>query len=255
MRQLSLVIAILLLSPIGHVVAKDPTAPLLKEEQARIGSNQQAQKRVDQVHKKTGEMLSDFQNKLKVVDGLKVYNALLARQLENQQVSIETLKTTISNATVIERQIVPLLIRMLDGLETFIALDIPFVLAEREQRVVKLKALMERADLTVAEKTRRVFEAYQIENDFGRTVEAYKGKLNLDDKSFDVDFLRIGRIALMYRSAGNDRFGYWDNSKRQWTETTESNYRRNIDKGLKIARQETAPELFAVPVPPAREAL
>ena len=112
---------------------------------------------------------------------------------------------------------------------------------------------MERADLTVAEKARRVFEAFQIENDYGSTLEAYKGKLNIGDKSFDVDYLRVGRIALLYRSVGNDRFGYWDKQSQQWIETSENKYKRNIDKGLKIARQEMAPELFDIPIPPVQE--
>ena len=113
---------------------------------------------------------------------------------------------------------------------------------------------MERADLTVAEKTRRVFEAFQIENDYGNTLEAYTGKLDIDDRTFDVDYLRIGRISLLYRTVANDRFGHWDTREKRWIETAESQYRRNIDKGLRIARQEMAPELFSVPVPPVDEA-
>lgn len=235
------------------VLAQDPVAPVLKEESRRIADNQESQQQVNKVHEKTQDLANEYQNKLKIVDGLKVYNTLLQRQLDAQDREVETLKGSIANATVIERQMVPLLMRMLDGLEEFIALDVPFLLEEREERVAKLRALMERADLTVAEKARRVFEAYQIENDYGRTLEAYKGKLNLPDRSYDVDYLRIGRIALMYRSVGNDRFGHWDTQGRQWVETDQSQFKRNLDTGLKIARQEMAPEMFIVPVPPKTE--
>ena len=54
----------------------------------------------------------------------------------------------------------------------------------------------------------------------------------------------------MGRSVGNDRFGHWDTATRQWVETDQSAFKRNVDKGLRIARQEMAPELFTVPVPP-----
>jgi len=208
---------------------------------------------VDQVHQETVDLVTIYQNKLKIVEGLEVYNSMLARQLERQDQEVATLKASIANATVIERQMMPLMMRMLDGLEEFIALDVPFLREEREGRVEKLRVLMERVDLSVAEKTRRVFEAYQIENDYGRTLEAYKGKLDLGDRSFDVDYLRIGRLALLYRSVGNDRFGHWDIRRRAWIETDESQYKRNIDKGLRIARQEMAPELFMTPIPPAVE--
>ena len=237
----------------GTALAQDPTAPVIAEEAQRITENQKAQKQVDRVHEQTMDLASQYQNKLKIVDGLKVYNALLQKQLDAQDREVATLKSSIANATVIERQMVPLMIRMLDGLEEFIDLDVPFLREEREERVANLRALMERADLTVAEKSRRVFEAYQIENDYGRTLEAYKGKLDLGDRSYDVDFLRIGRIALLYRSVGNDRFGHWDTTSKQWVETDQSQFKRNVDKGLRVARQEMAPELFTVPVPPAQE--
>lgn len=238
---------------VAQALAQDPTAPVLKEEAGRIAENQKAQQQVNRVHDKTMDLETQYQTKLKIVDGLKVYNTLLQRQLDAQDRDVDTLKSSIANATVIERQMVPLMMRMLNGLEEFIALDVPFLLEEREERVANLRGLMERADLTVAEKSRRVFEAYQIENDYGRTLEAYKGKLNLSDRSYDVDYLRIGRIALLYRSVGNDRFGHWDTVSKQWVETDQSQFKRNVDKGLRVARQEMAPELFTVPVPPAQE--
>ena len=237
----------------GAVFAQDPVDPVLNEEGQRIAENQQAQRRVDEVHGDTLDLVSQYQVKLKVVDGLKVYNTLLQDQLDAQGREVETLRSSIANATVIERQMVPLMMRMLDGLDEFIALDVPFLLEERQERVGNLRALMKRSDLTVAEKSRRVFEAFQIENDYGRTLEAYKGKLDLADRSYDVDFLRIGRLALLYRSVGNDRFGHWDREARQWVETDRSQFRRNVDRGLRIARQEMAPELVTIPVPPAEE--
>ena len=36
---------------------------------------------------------------------------------------------------------------------------------------------MTRADVTISEKYRRIVEAYQVEMDYGRTIEAYEGKL------------------------------------------------------------------------------
>ena len=80
---------------------------------------------------------------------------------------------------VINRQIFPLMERMTDGLDQSVALDIPFLLEERTNRVDGLKLLMSRSDVSVAEKFRKVMEAYQIELDYGSSAEFYKQSLDL----------------------------------------------------------------------------
>ena len=82
----------------------------------------------------------------------------------------------------------------------FVDLDVPFLLEERKERVAKLNELMERDDVTVAEKFRKVTEAYQIEMDYGSTIEPYKDTVNIDGGTREVDFLRVGRVSLIYQS-------------------------------------------------------
>lgn len=235
--------------------AQDKVDALLDSGQQRLEDNQQAQVAVSKLHDETADLVEEYQSLLKVVDGLKVYNKILAKQLGNQESEMQKLDASIANAAVIERQILPLLTRMLDGLQAFIALDLPFLTQERQQRVANLRNIIEKSELSNAEKTRRVFEAFQIENDFGNTIETYKGKLSLEGRTFDVDYLRIGRIALTYRTVGGDAFGYWDGQQKKWLPLTESSYQRNIDKGIKMARQEMAPELITIPVLNNQESL
>lgn len=235
--------------------AGDTSDKVISEGQKRLKQNQGAQESINEIHEKTVDIVEEYQALLKVVDGLKVYNSILAKQLANQEAEMQVLDHSIANAAVIERQILPLLTRMLDGLEEFVLLDVPFLQKERLERVVNLRKLIIRSDLTNAEKTRRVFEAFQIENDFGNTIETYKGKLKLDSGTFDVDFLRMGRISYTYRTVGGDSYGYWDNHKKSWRPLSESKYQRNIDKGIKMARQEMAPELITIPVVNTKESI
>ena len=102
--------------------------------------------------------------------------------------------------------------KMLDSLEVFIALDTPFLLEERAERLERLREMMARSDVSAAEKFRRVIEAYQIENDYGRTIEAYKHTVDVDGVQQEADFLRIGRTALLYQSVDGEVFGMWDSS-------------------------------------------
>jgi hypothetical protein len=211
-----------------------------------------AQERIDAVSDNTRNLVDDFRAELKLVDGLEAYIGMLDVQLRGQEEEMNILQQSIADVAVIERQILPMMARMIDSLDSFIQLDVPFLTEERQSRVDKLRELLQRADVTVAEKARRVFEAYQIENDYGRTIEAYKDKLELAGGRYDADFLRIGRVALMYRTVGADNLGYWDATTQTWRELDAVPYRRLIDNGLKVARQEIAPELISIPLDPQK---
>ena len=54
----------------------------------------------------------------------------------------------------------------------------------RINRVNNLDDLILRADVTTAEKFRKVFEAYQIEANFGKSIENYPGYILLDNTEF-----------------------------------------------------------------------
>lgn len=218
------------------------------EGQARNTERRENQVTVDDVHEATRRLVDDYRAELKIVEGLETYIRMLDQQIASQESEITTLQTSITDVAVIERQILPLMSRMIDGLERFVALDVPFLPDERGKRIDDLRELLSRSDVTVAEKSRRVFEAYQIESDYGRTIEAYRAKLDVDTASFDADFLRIGRVALMYRTVGDERLGYWDVATGRWESLPDSPYRRLMDQGLKVARQEIAPELLTIPL-------
>ena len=236
------------------VTAQDNVQQIEQEGVKRIEQGQVVQKKVDAMHDNTRSLVDEYYAHLKLVEGLQLYNSMLGRQLESQREEIELLSSSISEVAVVSRQILPLMSRMVDGLEQFIELDVPFLLAERRQRVEKMRALLVRADVMVAEKVRRVMEAYQVENDYGRTIEAYKDKLQLGDASFDADFLRIGRVGLLYRTVGSDNVGFWDMNKGAWTPLESTPWRRHIEQGLKVARQEIAPELISIALAPTQEA-
>ena len=242
--------AAVLSTPSSLLLAQDNQAlrAIEAEGQERNEERRENQVTVDGVHEATRRLVDDYRAELKIVEGLETYIRMLDQQISSQESEILTLQTSITDVAVIERQILPLMARMIDGLEQFIALDVPFLPDERRKRIRDLRELLARSDVTVAEKSRRVFEAYQIESDYGRTIEAYRAKLEVDGASFDADFLRIGRVALMYRTVGDERLGYWDGKSTQWQGLPNSPYRRLMDQGLKVARQEIAPELLTIPL-------
>jgi hypothetical protein len=235
------------------VLGQDKVDQLTAQGEARTDEGAKAQEAIEKIANQTGDIEAEYRSVTKVVDGLKVYNGLLQKQVDNQRAEMAALTQSIDNVSLIERQIVPLMVRMIDSLDKFVQADVPFLPKERTERIERLRAMMERSDVTAAEKFRRVIEAYQIENDYGRTIEAYKGSLDVDGAALEVDFLRVGRVALLYQSVGAEHTGAWDKASRTWTSLPPEIYRQQVAQGLRIARKQVAPDLLVLPIPAAQE--
>ncbi|WP_448551726.1 DUF3450 domain-containing protein [Thalassotalea montiporae] len=206
-----------------------------------------SQQKIDKIADQIQSKLQQFKAVNKEIDGLNVYNGQMQKQIDNQLMELADLASSMEQVSIIERQISPLMARMIDTLEAFISLDVPFLSEERSTRVANLKAMMERADISASEKFRRVMEAYQVEVDYGRTIEAYSDLLELDGKEMDVDFLRIGRVAYIYQTRDGSRMGAWNTDAKSWDDL-DAGYRTDINKALRIARKQLAPDLVVVPV-------
>ncbi|WDE12958.1 DUF3450 domain-containing protein [Thalassomonas haliotis] len=210
-------------------------------------SANKSQQRVDALNDKTQSKLQQFKTVNKEIDGLQVYNRQMQSQLDNQLAELAQIKESMTQVSIIERQVSPLMSRMITTLESFIELDVPFLPRERAQRLAGLKKMMERADIAVAEKFRRVLEAYQVEVDYGRTIETYSGLLEVAGSERDVDFLRIGRVSFVYQTRDGNHLGLWDRQSKSWQELP-AKYRTDINKALRIARKQLAPDLIMVPL-------
>ena len=207
----------------------------------------QSQTKIDKIADSMQGRLQQFKTLNKEIDGLAVYNAQLNKQLNNQIEEMESLNLSMDQVSIIERQITPLMMRMITGLEQFVSLDIPFLQDERAKRLVSLKAMMDRADITSSEKFRRVLEAYQVEVDYGRTIEAYTALLDVNGKEREVDFLRIGRLELIYLTRDGKHAGSY-NTETKTFETLPDSTISQINKGLRIARKQLAPDMLTLPV-------
>ena len=207
----------------------------------------QSQTKIDKIADSMQGRLQQFKTLNKEIDGLAVYNAQLTKQLNNQIEEMESINLSMDQVSIIERQITPLMLRMITGLEQFVALDVPFLKQERKQRLESLNAMMARADISSSEKFRRVLEAYQVEVDYGRTIEAYTALLDVDNKEREVDFLRIGRLELIYLTRDGKQAGSWDQQSQSFVALPDSTISQ-INKGLRIARKQLAPDMLTLPI-------
>ena len=238
------------LSVFALPVFAEPLNDAINTEQAINNAAIQSQKVINKLSDKTQKMLEQYRSTNHQTETLITYNKHLKDLLHSQETEKVSLEQQLIDIESTQREIVPLILRMLDNLDQFISLDLPFLPEERKQRLTKLKAMMVRADVTHAEKFRRILEAYQIENDYGNTIEAYRADLTLNSASSSVDFLRLGRVALYYQRFDGSETGYWNKEQKQW-QTLSEDYRNAIRNGLRIARKETAPDLLTLPIPAA----
>lgn len=238
----------------GSVFAQSTTVDeVLQADLQRLELAQESQERINEVVEGTRSLADDYRGINKEIDGLKVYNRLMTAQTNGQQATLDDIALSMEQVDVINRQIFPLMERMIDGLEQSIALDIPFLMEERNKRMADLKGILERSDVSVAEKFRKVMEAYQIEMDYGTSSEWYRESLNVGDAVREYNMFRVGRIGLYFQSDDTNITGWYNPVSREY-ELLGSDHRSEIRKGIRIARQLIAPELILVPMPGPEDA-
>ena len=172
------------------------------------------------------------------------YDATIQQQLASQQTEIAALEKQIAEMDATAEAFQPMLQRMFDDLVAFVQADVPFLAKERAARIDRLRELMGQLETPPGEKYRRLLEAYTIEMEYGRTLDSYREMLS-DGR--EADFVRLGRVSLMYRTVDGSESGYWDNQRKTWVPAPE--YSRAIEDALKIAKQEGAPDVITVPLP------
>ncbi len=220
---------------------------LTQGQQAISGSDRQgqsSQQRVEALDDRSQQLLAEYRQIQAETEQLALYNRQMETIVASQQDELLSLARQISEIERTEQGVLPLMSRMVDSLDQFTSLDTPFLPEERSTRIALLRDMLTRADVTTSEKFRRVLEAYQVEVDYGRNIEAYRAR------SADVsyDFLRIGRVALYRLSNDGSQAWVWHPGQNDWL-ALDSGYLRDLNKALKVAQQTAAPEMLMLPLP------
>jgi hypothetical protein len=237
-------LALMAALPLGQAAAQERTLnTALSEQKSSVQDAARSQARIAQLADQTMELLGEYRVTIQRLDRVRIYNENLQALVGDQEAEKENIQRQLVSFQEVQQDIVPLMFEMIDDLERFIELDMPFQLVERRNRVQMLRDIMDQSDVTVSEKYRQIMNAYQVEADFGRTTEAYDGQLG-DRK---VDFLRVGRVLLAYQTPDREETGFWNKNTREWE--VANDFRNDVVEGLRIARQQAAPNLLRLPLP------
>ena len=227
--------------------------PVLETSRQAAEGTAQSQERIDELDERTQELLSQYRASLKQLEQLERYNASQQRQVDSQRSEIDSLNRDIDNIASLQRAMQPLMEDMVDGLARLVEADVPFLMDERRSRVERLQAAMDDPSRTPAQRYRMVVEAYQIENEYGRTIEAYRGDIEVDGRLYEnVDFLRIGRVSLIFRTDDDRVMKRYDVESQSWVDLDLS-YLQDVKTAARVAREAIPPELIFMPVTAPQE--
>ena len=126
-------------SPLGAIV------------EVRSSGNDEAansQKRIDTISDQDDDLLSQYRTALKQIDSIDIYNSQMRSLIAAQRAELVSLRDQLGGIQGVGRSVTPLMLRMVDAIEKFVELDVPFLIDERNTRIAALRALMSRADVT-----------------------------------------------------------------------------------------------------------
>ncbi|HKC49480.1 MAG TPA: DUF3450 domain-containing protein [Myxococcota bacterium] len=248
---LALAWALSLAQAVPAFAQKTDLDTVVKQQIGTDAAAKASQERVNELDDETQKLLSEYRKALADTESYSAYADQLSAQVQSQREEMNGVNAQLLEVERTAREVTPLMQKMLDTLAQFVALDVPFLVEERSRRVTGLQQMMTRADVTISEKYRRILEAYQVEMDYGRTIEAYEAKLGDGEGARTVQFLRVGRVSLLYQTLDGKETGYWDARKKAWT--IDDDYQHSFKQGVAVAKKLSAPEMLIVPVPAPKD--
>lgn len=219
----------------------------VREAENATTQAQQSQERINGLEEQRTDLFREYRAALQRIESQQLFIEQQRVYLQSQQVEIEDLQRQIEEVDDITISLLPMQFEMIDNLEEFIRLDIPFRREERMARVDRLRTLMDRPDVPVSEKYRLIIEAYEIEAEFGRKLTPWEGRFGDGPDAPIVDYLLIGRVSWVYMTKDESRLGVWNAEAGQW-DNLPGSYRGDIRQALRMARETATPNVFLAPV-------
>ena len=235
------------------MVARADVAELTALQAEALKAEADTQRRIDRLHDETRQLAGDHLAVERELEQTRAYRRQLEKMVGVQEQQITALQDQLQRLDGTEITLLPMLGEMVDTLRRFVELDLPFQLATRRVRVAVLADLLDDPEVGVAEKYRRIMSAYREEANYGSSLATYRDRLSLDGDERNVEMLRVGRIALIYRTPDGQAYGAWDPAARRWQALPAEHFAA-LREAYRVADRQLAPQLLRLPLPAPREA-
>ncbi len=166
---------------------------------------------------------------------------------EAVEARVSELGRRLAEADRLEGSMQDTLLVIFDRLSESVQHSPPFLPEERRLRLASLADELVRPDVASGEKLRRLLEALQAEAGYAATVEVYQDGITVDGEEMHTDILRLGRVALFWRTPDGERVGTFDQADGRWVELP-ARENRNIALAMEMATRMRPVEIIDLPV-------
>lgn len=232
----------------GSIFGTSSLKKIIQEQKKINQGNKDSQERIDKVFEKTQDMLVKYRAANEKNDSMVAYNEQIKALIASQKEEIKSFQDQIDSLEQTSRDLYPLLNKMIAALVQFVELDLPFHREMRKEKLVILENLVSKANVSLDEKFRQVFEAYKRESNYGGSVEHYKATLKLPNEAQtkNMDVLRVGRIGLFSQSFDKAKAYVWNQELKQWQLLSDPG---DLSRIMDVADKLRTPEpLLAIPM-------
>lgn len=139
------------------------------------------------------------------------------------------------------------MVAVLQRLDRVVEVDLPFLADERSTRLRFLRAELAKPEVDPAEKLRRLLEALLIEAQYGETVEVTQERITIDGRETFVDMMRLGRLAVFWRTPDGRHIGTWDPVTENHV-VLPDRHARTLQRAMEMATRMRPVQLLSLPL-------
>lgn len=218
-------------------------APLVEASHQAQRSQAELQARIDEADGETRELLDELRRVEAETRRLEAHNIALAPRLVEREASLDRRAAALDGLEETRAALPALNHGLQTRLDRWLDEDLPFLIDERRARVEGLRD----AAVPPTERLARLLSVWRSELAYGRELDAWRGYLSEGERRRAVDFLRLGRVGLYYLTPDGRQGAVWRAEEARW-QALEAGARKEVRKGMRIARGQRAPELLELPV-------
>lgn len=227
-------------------VAQGQLSQTIQNGERATRSAETVQQQINQLDDERTDMVGEFRTLLQRKDAALLYASQQEAAVASQRAELASLEDQLGRVDEITSQTAPMLVELVDDLEAFINVDLPFRIEKRRENIQKLRDNLTDPDVSVPAAYRAIMDEYQREMEFGRTTDTWKENVDIDGKTVSVDMVLFGRVALVYMDENQRYAKRYDRPTKAWVDL-EPKYKAEVQKAIRIIQKKRTKDMMYVP--------